>query len=182
MKALGPKPALQLAVALALAAAGCPLVAHADAQSEIMARVWASRGVPARCLIEVARTTSDAASLVREEARGAARAKATALASLIYERATVAADLERDVERHLRERKDLFDNGLISSAEWAKDQEEAASLHRTAVNGFVETLRDYPSCDFYRLAPSSRAFTEAQALIRAEQPRGENARPDQTPE
>lgn len=125
-----------------------------------MATATHAQDYSARCLIEVAALTGQEAMLTSEESRVAAAYKARALDDNFDRLATASDDLWRAVGAYEAERRDYFENGLITAAEWEADQADIANRRATIREDLTDT--DTPSCRF----ADSHSFLPVFAALR----------------
>lgn len=101
-----------------------------------------------RCLVEIAEHTGQRDLLRDEHWRSAARAKARVLDQLTDQwiKASIASiEAARALER---EQRDLYENDLISEAEWTETQQIIREHNSEIRERYWEMIDKYPSCDF----------------------------------
>ena len=151
---------LALALAVASAQTSDAMVEgyHAGAR-------WATEGVSARCMIEVANSPEDQEQIKTEEGRKGASMKAQILAGFWQQLVETNDRLAELVEQRAIREQDLFDNGLITQREY----DEKVTGKRKNVSDIVEevatAMHQYPACDFFRLLGDSPTVRRARALV-----------------
>ena len=121
-------------------------------------------GYSARCLIEVAALSNESDLAMTPDGRASLREKADVLDRLTDNALLANDELWRAGDAWEAEQRDLFENGLITTAEWSEVQRQ--------VGGSRETIRDQlaslsaPSCGFvdsHRFLP---VFSKVEAWSR----------------
>lgn len=126
---------------------------------------WARSGVSARCLIEVSTMTNYQESVTTETGRDAAAIKAQVLAGFVRQIVAVRDHFTNAVEEGVPKFQDLYDNGLITKAEYDKEVTLPRLEHAKMIRETAGMMQQTPSCDFFRLLQSSVTVRKAKALI-----------------